>query len=747
MRIHGSIDTQYEFVNLGKSQTAIIGKNGTGKTTFLKEMAKTILPGMGIDRGHTYWSGGFVFKPEGPKDGFHSITLKGAKFGGSFEDYQWKSGWSIDQEHLNEYMVQEQVLPDRTRISRILHAEGLRWEQEWDPILEREISLQNTFVYLCHPWRVDGFYDALENPYTPKNIVLRLLRINEDTPHAVNKRAEIIDALSGIANEHGKQISYLDRSTGESKIHINKLDYKEFLHKASYGEKYGEQKYESLFENPLFTPFLMSWSVLDRDWDINKFCETMAVQLPHEFLEWPRRVFQGPRDHLIMCLADPHLVEKKGLSDLDLLARSSQLDGLRYSTSPFPKVDRGEKYVNDTLEPLIEKASELLKNWEIVPRWERTYTHNGETHTSEFGYSFSFHEGNLSYWKFHDDPPNTTTKRWILRALQIAALMDVETGSPYKLAIWDEPELGLHPTAIELIRDRIFPFLENHGIKLIFTTHSIVLANSASTILKSSWKENYQGPDRPEIEELPYIEEDHLNEIGLTKIDLLGSIKNFLILEGAHDRVVFETLFRDELKSKGTKILTLEGTENLFTLPQSEVLYNYFEAQFTIVVDGKKRSQLTEKDPDYFALINEACADSDVKRCLELATDLQKRMEARKVEDHVEGVKLVELIFKWAKLAASGKADISRLRFVMLSEGDIIHYLNPGLVFSKQTDLGWKELRAKYHRRQDKTLSEKNFYRFVLGANISIHSIRLAASRLLDSAIPADFEQVLEVLK
>ena len=55
MRFHYSDFTTFEFVELGKNRTAFIGKNGSGKTTYLKEMAQSVLPEMQFEVGTCSW--------------------------------------------------------------------------------------------------------------------------------------------------------------------------------------------------------------------------------------------------------------------------------------------------------------------------------------------------------------------------------------------------------------------------------------------------------------------------------------------------------------------------------------------------------------------------------------------------------------------------------------------------------------------------------------------------------------------
>ena len=214
MRFHYSDFTTFEFVELGKNRTAIIGKNGSGKTTYLKEMAQSVLPEMQIEVGLKLWSGGFIFQPMGPRDGIHAITVEGAQYART-KHGRYSSGFGLDAQTSNNYLEQDVVLPDRTDFAIKLQKSSIRWEPNWDPELERELCTQNLFLKIQHQWPQYSFFDALEKPYTTQELVLRILRINEDTPRATELRAEIVKFLNVYHDKFKipKKLSYEDPVT------------------------------------------------------------------------------------------------------------------------------------------------------------------------------------------------------------------------------------------------------------------------------------------------------------------------------------------------------------------------------------------------------------------------------------------------------------------------------------------------------------------------------------------------------
>jgi len=295
----------------------------------------------------------------------------------------------------------------------------------------------------------------------------------------------------------------------------------------------------------------------------------------------------------------------------------------------------------------------------------------------------------------------------------------------------------------------VLPSLEALGMKVVFTTHSMILGNAASKILKCG--RNPKNSQVPVLRELPEVNEKFLEELGLSRLDLLSSVSTLLIVEGDHDKIVLETYFGDKLKRERVRILTLGGTYELISLPESEIIMDFLTTKVVILLDGGRRSLLTQGNENKLEELNGLFKVNNLTDARTLFNSL-RQISGRKAE----GKKLFALLELLINRAAKDKSLLPRFSFQMLQEDDIIHYLDPNLVLAPVgTKKDWRNLRFEYAawkkkldqpNNNEKFLSEKDYYRKYLRAPITKDIVRKASMKLLDSAPPIEFERLGEKL-
>ena len=726
-------------IDLTENCIAIMGKNGTGKTSVLKRMADSVLQSVSFQHGgvnNKYWDGGFVFSPNGAKNDVFEIfgsedkeTLFGLN--NKLTSYTFKRQINIensDEVTLDHKLVSQlnfsEIFPSPLSFSKQIKSENIEWNPYYYIDLAEELVKANLFVYMMHPFASSQGIHAFDEIFKPEPIIVRAIEINESTPFANILRDRIRMRLEYICN-------------------VDKESLRSLYRELAFGGNSDDQ----MDKNPLFTPYILPWRLLEEDFswihkpddkeELSEFLKTFSKTLSSTLIEWPQDRFQASAEKLFAVAADPHLVEDADKSQLNewtlLTSSTTKIDWFSYFKKE--EVERGWKLLND-------RVTEILEEWNVIPTWERISSLNGDRVV--YGRDFDLKLGNLK--SYFDSPINETTKRWVYRAYQVAILE--KSVSPYRLLLWDEPELGLHPTAVQDIYKKIFPWLTSRGYKIIFTTHSALLGNNAESLFLSQRQSNWGGT--PYLIKTPNLSQDLLDEIGLLKTDLLSSIRNFVVVEGDHDRIVLETAIGNELEKTKSKILTMRGTDNLLTLPESEILYEFLDSKIIIVLDGKKRATLNQYSDDLLEKLNEALMNNNLQKSEKIINEIQSVIEKRKVPEGFEIYEAVALLRNAVSLAASGVLDISRIRLFMFEESDVIHYLDPKLVLKgldASRNWDWKSLRSLYQSKKAKDQSEKMFYRQYLKVRITNQTVRVAATALLDRALPIEFEALELLLK
>ena len=675
-----------DFYDLSGRSVAIVGKNGSGKTETLTHMALSLQPwhDTQIKRmGSHFWSGGFVVRPNDPAEGL----------------YKAKSKWP------KALLSWDYVLPHSSRLKLYWSKIAKNWAVGNQSVeLAAEISQQGLYCQMPHrKWNAyrKGFNQE-EN--FPTHILIRLIQISHNTPNAMNERDAIRNSLKKIAQ------------SGKS------LNFQKVLEIFEKGDR--ELGIPRLLDFRLFTPWVLGGGVVwEADNDIIKALSNLQEAPPSIVAEWPSL----EEKNLIASAIDSTLLSLESLSDREQLKLCVSVQG-------DSKFLVNKQVTDEGLEGLKPRVKNLLLNWKVLPIIKTELKDSEETdNLTWFTKQELFNdEGNFHFEKI---TLNNTSRAWIRRAFQIAIL---ELGdSPYKIALWDEPELGLHPTALDAVVQHVLPSLSKVGVKLIFTTHAIRLASGAEKSLVCS--RGFHAI--PELIEMPDIDEKSMAEIGFTKIDLLSSLKQIVIVEGEHDRIVLETLFGEDFQTNRAKILTMSGTENLLSIPGAELIINFLDADISVILDGRSRSQLTEESLNK---LNLALKNEDYKSCSASLQELRRKSENGTGPEGKKLVDLVELILKRSDRTSINS--LSRWKFFMFGHDDVIHYLDPSIVLSLD-NIGqdWTPIREKW-RASGRKQREKDYYRSMLKADLDTRSVRKAAVKLLDNKIDPDFQKVRKFL-
>ncbi len=765
----------FSTIELWGDSVAIMGLNGSGKTTYLKRFADTLVSkGKFSQDGDEakYWTGGFIFSPDGMKDDLNEIFKphEHSHIGGqSYDDvdqsirkqivngedldlFNYVNGSTTKEEHLVEirkrphFLKARYLIPEHWPISKI-DSILENWSPNYYPDLAKEIINQNRFVAIFHAEDKANNIDRFDMQKYPTRLVCRMIEVTEDTSTA----RVLIERIKKSLLEIGKleSISYHEML---SQILTGKENVS-FAEGTNWETPAGDRKFKRDImslpgnENPLLTPFLFHYGFIandlsDEDWP--EYCSDWSENLGQTFLEWPQWRFQ-PRDildsisgGLVSAAVDPSLLHNTfhaDASDFERIVQSCANVNLDLNMKRKPE---NFQTAEINAQELLEKAEKVLKEWQVTPYSKTEGIAPKDSEVYKMAWNFKFKNGHLIFdW---DSELNESTKRWIYRAIQVAGMLDVKT--PYRIVIWDEPEFGLHPSAILNVKRFVLPFLNRNSIKVIFTTHSTVLGNSAQQILSCQREQNY--PHDPVLKSVPAINESVLEDLGITKFDLLSSIRKILIVEGDHDKFVLETVFGDALDEIGVRVFTLGGTHQLLGLPQSQLIVEFLDVEIFILTDGLNRSIFNSNNRKYLDEISAAITQGDLKS----AYDAIFSLERAGYDKNTEIAKLIPVLKTFLSMAKKDFV-IQRVNFLMLKKNDILHYLDPKIAIGRldvSRYSSWEDIWASRKASSRKARNEKEFIREELGGDIGEKSIKKASKALLDRPLNAEFQALFDLL-
>lgn len=197
----------------------------------------------------------------------------------------------------------------------------------------------------------------------------------------------------------------------------------------------------------------------------------------------------------------------------------------------------------------------------------------------------SFGFGDPATWLVGDSPGwlgidglSFAERRWA----QVAIALTAEAGdTPYLIV--DEPERGMHRAAEAYLAGGLRQLTSGGELRLIAATHSpeFIDADFGQLFhLERTGSSRWGTP-----KELTRMDVDELRAVDLQPTSLLSRDRGYLLVEGEHDKHIFEGYFADDLRDLRVKVLAMRGTKNLVNVFDSELLINATDALMMPVLD------------------------------------------------------------------------------------------------------------------------------------------------------------------
>jgi hypothetical protein len=139
--------------------------------------------------------------------------------------------------------------------------------------------------------------------------------------------------------------------------------------------------------------------------------------------------------------------------------------------------------------------------------------------------------------------------------------------------IADEPEAHLHPAALQSVREWL-SLLAQTAATVLVATHSTVLLDAPSELIRRVLV--LPTPEGTVLHQMTGALDEELSRVsdalGLTKGELLLLTRLALFVEGAHDQIILDDWFGNDLRSARIHVFPVRGVDNLPGLLDSEVV-------------------------------------------------------------------------------------------------------------------------------------------------------------------------------
>jgi len=314
------------------------------------------------------------------------------------------------------------------------------------------------------------------------------------------------------------------------------------------------------------------------------------------------------------------------------------------------------------------------------------------------------------------------------------------------VVVIDEPEAGLHPTAIDRLARGLQELAETLGIHFVVATHSPnvlrVVQAASGTIAHShvnlSGERIFQEIDSAELGTLAH-------DLGMNSVDLLQMTSTFLLVEGEHDRIVISNLIGDEIRRAGVVITPLRGALKVSQIVDSDLVWRFTDARLVLVLDSIDADQMS----GIVATAKQHVAEGDMRSAINSLDPLKRDRTSKGKTER-------EALYELLRAAVTARR-IDRLEIFGLQEPDIIDYFHPRELGSVSPDseyfsLGrreaWDSLHAKYMntpKKERKDVGFKSWAVDLLGVGTDPSEVLRNASASLDR-IPDDFVRLRDLL-
>ena len=285
--------------------------------------------------------------------------------------------------------------------------------------------------------------------------------------------------------------------------------------------------------------------------------------------------------------------------------------------------------------------------------------------------------------------------------------------------IWffDEPERGLHRQAEEHLARGLPTLAGRFDAQVFLATHSpeIIDHPDVSTFhTKRTKKDLFTA----QVQRIDANQNSSLATLGLRPSDLLNRVNLFVLVEGEHEKVLFEAFFGTEFAQHRIQLLVARGASNFDGIFDSQLITRFSDARVLLTIDHQNASEIQA----IWTRAQELNTTTGVVGAQEF---LKEQLPA--------GRKAENKFLREFMISAIRSNQLSRINIFGFTREDIIEYL-PVREFAARDS--WKELRQEW-RDSGSNLQFKPWMVKVHQSKFDPANLRLAAMNM--DEVPKEF--------
>ncbi len=577
----GPLEEQIVWLEPGAN--AVYGLNGSGKSYFLEQIAQ-------LAAGTTAMVGGLILKwDDSPNTRGPGIVIEFAPTPNYFTDADWGPGVSDPGADMPEWMTwawefAAPLEPDQNRITFSgLDHEFLLAADRNSRIL-REV-LNHGFLLATPlgtepaswalwplvipstdtPALVDEF-NKFTNLAAQLRDPLEAIRLASDPPDYERPDDELLESLSeecdGIVAESGLRTSILACSLNMPDSGFANLD-------ATFGA--GDRSGQPVFVRAVFELQQPTWGVVVEGLSDRATDSAQAQSVDND-----------TRNALIWL--DDHQMRFDAEGNFGGSSQYPEPAHMLHWTSKLSRV------ATEILPLLLLDAFPLRIDFGDIHGWL------SGTHPRWMGV-FEYRTGEAA-----PVPPrlvplaglSKAQRRWAEFAIRVSigVVSDANTRRESLTPLWivDEPEAALHRSAEEHLAKGLVTLAEKYGATIVAATHSPELLDHPR--IHKLYARRPMGYTR--IDPLGPVDLSALLELGLRPSDLLRGVRTFILVEGEHEKIIFEEFFGADLTNMRAQLLPARGASKYKDVFDSQFLSKYTDACVLATMDNLNADHLTD---------------------------------------------------------------------------------------------------------------------------------------------------------